>query len=456
MKARILVVDDDPNFLHVISLRLKKAGYDVIGLADEHKAIKAVSEQDIEVAIVDLQLKRNDGISLMTQLHLIKPDLPIIILTAYGSIETAVKAMEKGAFTYLTKPFKKRELLAHLERALENRFLHQEVKRLQNLVKEYSFSNIVAKSSKMCQVLKLVAQIAPTDSTVVIQGESGTGKELIAKAIHLASHRAEGPFVALNCAALPESLLESELFGHEKGAFTGAVTANKGLFVAANKGTIFLDEIADMPLSIQAKLLRVIQEKQFFPLGSDTPVKVDVRIIAATNKDLREEVEAGTFRRDLFYRIHVIPIHLPPLRERKEDIPYLVEHFVKKHAPRLGKSIKRVEETAIKKLLSYDWPGNIRELENIIEYALVLTEGSVLKADYIMLPEQSSSNIKSFKEAKAEFERKYLCEVLRLTQGNISQAATLAGKYRADFYKLLRKHQIDPQAFKLKISSEPD
>ncbi len=455
MKARVLIVDDDKNFLDLLSLRLQSEGYEVIGVADENKALKALSENEIHVAILDLQLKRTDGIALMNQLHLVRPELPIIILTAYGSIESAVKAMQKGAFTYLTKPFDKKELLAHLEKALEKGALTKEIKRLRSLVnEEYSFTNIVAKSPAMRQVLKLVAQIAPTDSTVLIQGESGTGKELIAKAIHLASPRAEGPFVALNCAALPESLLESELFGHEKGAFTGAVTASKGLFAAAHRGTIFLDEIGDMPLSIQAKLLRVLQEKKFYPLGSEKPVKVDVRIVAATNKDLWQEVEKGHFRRDLFYRIHVIPIKLPPLRERKEDIPYLVKHFIRKHAPRLGKEVKRIDEAALKKLLRYNWPGNIRELENVIEYALIMTESDKIKKEHIFLPEGDDVEIKTFKEAKTEFERDYLCQVLRITQGNISKAASLAGKYRADFYKLLRKHNIDPKEFKIKISSD--
>ena len=286
-------------------------------------------------------LAHSDGLALMEHFRPIHPDVPTIILTAHGSIENAVEAMRRGAYSYLTKPFEPTDLLMQIERALENRQLNSEIKRLKELLEErFDFANIVARSGKMRAVLDMVTRIAKLDSTVYIHGESGTGKELVAKAIHLASDRKDKTFVALNCAALPETLLESELFGHEKGAFTGAVKSTKGLFTQAHGGTLFLDEIGDMPLATQSKLLRVLQERQFYPVGSECPVEVDVRVIVATNKDLAEQVKKGLFRDDLFYRIHVIPIYLPPLRERKEDIVPLVEHFLKKCSQQMKKEVK--------------------------------------------------------------------------------------------------------------------
>ena len=320
-KTNILVVDDDSSLLDLIRMRLENHGFDVAAAANEDQARQTAVRQLLDVAVIDLQLVNQDGISLMEELHLIHPDMPVIILTAHGSIESAVEAMKRGAFTYLTKPFDSRELILQIERALEKTKLTGEIKRLRELLGEkYNFTNIVAKSEAMRNILDQVARIAATDSTVAIYGPSGTGKELIAKAIHIASPRKDYPFLAVNCAAIPESLLESELFGYEKGAFTGAERKTRGLFTRADRGTLLLDEIGDMPFSIQAKLLRVLQERIFFPLGSDEPVSVDVRVLAATNKDLREEVRAGRFREDLFYRIHVIPVELPPLKDRKEDI----------------------------------------------------------------------------------------------------------------------------------------
>ncbi len=448
-RFKILVVDDDRSILTVLSMRLESAGYEVITAINGDEAKKAVKENSVDLAIIDQKLENEDGIELMQEIHLIVPELPVIILTAYGTIDSAVEAIKKGAYTYITKPFDPKNLLMHIDKALESRRLTFELENLRQLLhQEYSFSNIVAKSEKMREILKLVSQIAPTDSTVFIHGESGTGKELIAKAIHLASHRSKAPFVAINCAALPETLLESELFGYEKGAFTGAIKSTKGIFSRAHKGTIFLDEIGDMSLSVQAKFLRVLQEKKFYPLGSEHPIEVDVRIIVATNKDLWKEVEQGNFRRDLFYRIHVIPIHLPPLRERREDIPLLVDHFIKKYSKKMSKKIKKIDPKALKKLMLYDWPGNIRELENVVEYAIVMTESEIIGEEHIILPEDVDSKVKTFKEAKAEFEKNYLRTVLKITRGNVSQAAALAGKYRADFYKLLRKYNLDPKSFK--------
>jgi two-component system response regulator GlrR len=385
----------------------------------------------------------------MEELHLINPEMPIIILTAYGSIESAVEAMKRGAFNYLTKPFNPQELLSQIEKALEGYRLASEIKELKELLEDrFNFSNIVAKSEKMQKILKQVSRIAKVESTVYIHGESGTGKELIARAIHLASKRKDKPFIAINCAAIPETLLESELFGHEKGAFTGAVRDSKGLFSQAHEGTTFLDEIGDMSLSLQAKLLRVLQERQFYPVGSEKPVEVDVRVIVATNKDLEAEIQKGLFREDLFYRIHVIPIHLPPLRERKEDIPHLAAYFIKKFSQQMKKEVKGITPIAMQKLMLYDWPGNVRELENTIEYAMVMSHQELITEDIILQAKDVPDKLHPLKEARDAFEKGYIINLLELTKGNVSRAAELAGKYRADFYNLLKKHNIKPEDFK--------
>ena len=449
--GKILVVDDDRNLLELLRIRLESANYEVITAIKEEEAIEAVKNQVFDLSIVDLQLLRQDGISLMEEVHLILPEMPVIILTAYGSIESAVEAMKRGAYSYLTKPFDPQDLLLQIERALENRRLNVEIKRLKELLEErYNFANIVARSEKMKRVLEMVSQIAKTESTVYIHGESGTGKELIAKAIHLTSERKNKPFVAINCAALPESLMESELFGHEKGAFTGAVRSTKGLFTQAHEGTLFLDEIGDMPLSIQAKLLRALQERQFYPIGSEKPVEVDVRVIVATQKDLEGHVKQGLFREDLFYRIHVIPIHLPPLRERREDIPPLIEHFLEKFSQQMKKEVKGVTPQAIQKLMLHEWPGNVRELENTVEYAVVMTQQDTITEDFLLQTKGGISKepLKPLKEARDAYEKAYLIHLLEICEGNVSKAAKLAGKYRADFYDLLKKHNLKSEDFK--------
>jgi two-component system response regulator GlrR len=305
-------------------------------------------------------------------------------------------------------------------------------------------------------VLEVVSRIASTDSTVYIHGESGTGKELIARALHLSSGRKDKTFVTINCAALPENLLESELFGHEKGSFTGAVRTSKGLFVQAHEGTIFLDEIGDMPLSIQSKFLRVLQERRFTPVGGDRPVAVDVRVIVATNKDLGKLAAQGLFREDLFYRIHVIPLELPPLRERKEDIPLLVDHFISKYGRQMNKDVKGLTPKALQRLMLHDWPGNVRELENTIEYAMAMTRSDVINEEGVLPAKAGRSDepLKPLKEAKDAFEKEYLVNILKITRGNVSTASELAGKYRADFYNLLKKYEINPGDFK-KEPSQP-
>lgn len=447
---KILVVDDDDNFLKLIRIRLELAGYDVITALNEDEAIIKVREEVPDLSIVDLKLVHKDGISLMEEIHSINPYMPIIILTAHGSIESAVEATKKGAFNFLNKPFDPEELLLQIEKAMENQRLVSELKRLEGLLKEkYDFKNIIARSEKMRMVLELVSRVAGTDSTIYISGESGTGKEVIAKAIHLASKRRDKPCVAINCAAIPDTLLESELFGHEKGAFTDAKRGYEGLFAQAHEGTMFLDEIGDMSFSVQAKLLRVLQEKQFYPLGSGKPVDVDVRVIVATNKDLQAKVKDGSFREDLFYRIHVVPIDLPPLRERKEDIPLLAEHFLKEISQRMKKDIKGISAMAMQKLMLYNWPGNVRELENTIEHAVAITQDDVI-CEEIILPSRDVpvESLKSYKEAVEDFKRGYIIRLLEFTKGNVSRAAELAEKYRADFYNLVKRYNLKPEDFK--------
>ena len=446
-------------------MRLESADYEVMATGDEAEAVRVLKEKFFDLCIVDLMLANGDGLALMDEFRSIHPEVPTIILTAHGSIESAVEAMRRGAYSYLTKPFEPADLLLQIDRALENRNLNCEIKRLKDILNErYDFANIIARSGKMRAVLDVVGRIAKLDSTVHIHGDSGTGKELIAKAIHLASDRKDKAFVALNCAALPESLLESELFGHEKGAFTGAVKSTRGLFTQAHGGTLFLDEIGDMPRSTQSKLLRVLQERQFYPVGSEVPLEVDVRIIVATNKDLEDQVRKGLFRDDLFYRIHVIPVYLPPLRERKDDIMPLLEHFLKKYNQHMKKEVKGLTPEALRKLMMHDWPGNVRELENTIEYAVAMTQSDTLTEDYILqgksvttehppslaqeAGEQPSRGLKPLKDARDGFERDYLIQVLSMTEGNVSQAAKLAGKYRADFYDLLKKHDLNAHEFK--------
>jgi two-component system response regulator GlrR len=446
----LLIVDDDHNLLELMKMRLESSGYVVTTAADEDEAKALTVGRAFDLAIIDLQLVRQDGISLMEELHGVNPSMPVIILTAHGSIETAVESMKRGAFTYLTKPFDARELILHVEHALENRRLASEINRLKELLTErYDFQNIVARSAVMKKVMESVSRISKTDSTVYICGESGTGKELIARAVHLASNRKDKPFVAINCAAIPETLLESELFGHEKGAFTGAIKSSRGLFAQAHEGTIFLDEIGDMPLTTQAKFLRVLQERQFYPVGSEQPLEVDVRVIAATNKDLAEHVKQGLFREDLFYRIHVIPVVLPPLRERKEDIPVLVDYFLKKFSGEMNKKIKRLTPKAMQRMMLHDWPGNVRELENTIEYAVAMANHDVITEDLILpTKDESDTAVKPLREARETFEKSYLTRILELTQGNVSNAAALAGKYRADLYNLLKKYKLNPSNYK--------
>ena len=450
---KILIVDDDKNMLEVLSLRLEAEGYNVTATGGAENALELINRELFDLALVDLKLGENEsGINLMNRLHQTVPEMPVIILTAYGTIDTAVEAMKQGAYSFITKPFNRRELLLQIKNGLEKSSLSREIRRLKALVGErFGFENIIGKSKKMQDVMEQVARAAETDSNVCIYGESGTGKELIAKSLHLLSSRKDRSFVAVNCAAIPEGLHEGELFGYEKGAFTGAVRSKKGFFSQAHGGTLFLDEISEIPESMQVKLLRVLQERCFYPLGGEKPTEVDIRILTATNRNLEEEVKNGRFRKDLFYRIHVIPINLPSLRERKEDIPLLVNHFLNKFNQRMKRDKKEISMAAMQKLVAYSWPGNVRELENTIEYAVAMSVHDVIDEDLILnTSARKAEDFKSFKDAKNLFEKDYLSNILSLAGGNVSTAAKIAGKYRGDLYALMRKHALDPSIFKRK------
>ena len=447
---KILVLDDEKNLLKVIKMRLEANGYEVAAALQAEAAVEIAKKEEIDLALVDLKLVGKNGIEVMGELHQISPEMPIIILTAYGTIKSAVDAMKRGAYSYVTKPFDYRDLLLQIKNGLEKSRLSKEVLRLRTMIEgKYGFKNVIGKSEKMKKVLVQVKQAAESESSVYIEGETGTGKGLLAKALHLASSRKNGPFIVINCATIPENLLESELFGYEKGAFTGATRSKKGLFLQAHKGTLFLDEISEMPLFMQVKLLQALEEREFYPLGGEKPVKVDTRLIAASNRKMKERVKKGDFREDLFYRIYVIPIKVPPLRERKGDIPLLAEHCLQKITKDNKKEIKGLSPSALQKLMLYSWPGNVRELENTIECAVAMTTQDVITEDLI-LPAQTGEGdrLRPLKEAKQGFEKNYVVQILELTRGNISRAAKLAGKYRADFYDLLKKYDLNPEDFR--------
>ena len=443
---RVLLIDDDEGLLHLLKVRLTAMGFQVVPCTTAEEALEEARNEIFDMAITDLRLAAQDGLDLMDELLLIHPTLPVLVLTAHGSIPNAVEAMQRGAFGYLTKPFDDKELSASIEKALTQQRMRREIQRLKVLVKElYGLENVIAASGPMQTLLQQVVQVADTNATICIAGETGTGKEVIARVIHSNSRRAREPFVAINCGAIPESLFESELFGHARGAFTGAYESKRGLFQTADGGTLFFDEIGEMPLAMQGKLLRTLQEREVHPVGTSRPVKVNARIIAASNKDLGQAVKKGTFREDLYYRIHVVPLTVPPLRERRADIPLLAQHFLKLNAQRMNKDIHGFLPDAMQKLMLSPWRGNVRELENTIEKAVVMATQDMITADLIhYLDTATEGQMKPLTEAKADFEQGYLKEVLESTRGNISRAALIAGRYRADFYKLLRKYRLHP------------
>jgi two-component system, NtrC family, response regulator GlrR len=455
-KEHILVVDDEEGLLQLVKMRLTAMGFGVTGCTTGREAIAAAKNNRFDLAITDLRLGSEDGLDVTEELLRMHPGLPVIILTAHGSIPNAVEAMQRGAFGYLTKPFDDKELKAKIEEGLSPQRMRGEIQRLKSLVNElYGMDNIVARSPAMQRLLQQVVQVADSDASILLFGETGTGKEVFARVIHSNSRRSKGPFVALNCAAIPETLFESELFGHVRGAFTSAHGAKRGLFQSANGGTLFLDEIGEIPLSMQVKLLRAVQEREVREVGSEISTKIDVRIITATNKDLGEAVKNGSFRNDLYYRISVVPLFLPPLRDRRDDIPLLAQHFLIASAKRANKDLRGFTPAALNRLVTHPWPGNVRELENVVEKASVMTRQDMITPD--LLPSMGTSPdapMKPLTEAKEEFEKTYLKNVLQLTGGNISRAAQFAGRYRADFYKMLKKYGLHPSTTKAKAEAD--
>ncbi|MDC3962351.1 sigma-54-dependent transcriptional regulator [Polyangium jinanense] len=480
-RPHILVIDDEPHLCELLAYRLEHHGYRVSAELSVRGGMEALEQGNIDAIILDLRLEDGDGMEVLGEVQKRSPDLPVIILTAHGTIETAVLAIQRGAYGFLTKPFQDYELLQKLAHAIESGRLKREVAGLRRIVGDASSDiRLLGTSESIAAVRERIARVAPADATILLLGESGTGKELAARSLHALSARKGRPFVAVNCGALPAELLESELFGHVRGAFTGASRDKDGLFAAARGGTLLLDEIGEAPAPVQVKLLRVLQEKRFSKVGSATEEDADVRIVAATNRDLRAEVAAGRFREDLFYRLHVVPIVMPPLRERKDDIPLLAELFLRRAAARYGLAEPYLSPEAMRVLLAHSWPGNVRELANVMEGAILLCQDERIRPQHILAtlatparpptPITSEAPAESAEEepplglavlggdpeaplpplraARDSFERAYLVEALRRAGGNVSAAAKLAGRNRTDFHDLLRKHGLSGADFK--------
>jgi two-component system response regulator HydG len=447
-RARILVVDDEESHRIMLRAVLQEEGYQVAEAADGPDAIRAVEQEPFDLILLDIRMTTMDGIETLTEIRKVSPFVPVLMMTAYASVKTAVEALKAGAFEYLTKPLDIEELKILMEKALEHYHLREENLALrERLGDRFDFSKIIGKSEKMKELFDLLAQVAPTDATVLILGESGTGKELVANAIHHNSPRATQPFIKVACAALPETLLESELFGHEKGAFTGAIARKEGRFQLAHRGAILLDEVGEMSATTQAKILRVLQEKEFEPLGSTRVVKVDVRVIAATNKDLEKEIREGRFREDLFYRLNVVPVSLPPLRERKEDILALASHFLSIYREKNKKELREISGKALDLLVRYDWPGNIRELENCIERAVVIARGEIIAPADLPPQIQALSSEKEDSEVRfpsgislQEVEKALILRTLEDTGGNRSRAAEILGINRRTLQMKLKEY----------------
>jgi two-component system, NtrC family, response regulator GlrR len=454
MATDILLVDDDPDLLKLIGLRLTAAGYRVKSAESGDAALAQIAIARPAVVVTDLRMPGLDGMQLFEQINAQHPTLPVIILTAHGTIPDAVAATQRGVFGFLTKPFDPPELLAKVAQAAA--VAGESAQGTASTSPGDAWrSAIITRSAKIDDLLRRARLVADSMASVLVLGESGTGKELLARALHAASNRAEKPFLAINCAAIPENLLESELFGYAKGAFTGATTAQQGLFQAANGGTLFLDEIGDMPLSLQAKLLRVLQESMVRPVGSSQSVPIDVRIISATHRNLDQMRAERTFREDLFYRLNVVALKLPSLADRREDIPLLVSHFLKAISTRYRKPLPALAPDAMAAMVAAPWPGNIRQLENLLEQAVALCTTNVIPLSLISSGlDDAQAPLVSFETARKSFERDYLVRILKLTAGNAAQAAQLAGRNRTEFYKLLQRHNLEPGMFKEEIAAK--
>ncbi|RNL63526.1 sigma-54-dependent transcriptional regulator [Zhongshania marina] len=439
-RIRVLLVDDDPGVLQLLSMRLEALNFEVICADGGETALAKLQTESANIVISDLRMDGMDGIELFEKIQHRYPSIPVIVLTAHGSIKEAVSATQKGVFSFLTKPVDKDELLSSIQQAL-NLNSHSPAD-------QSSSDNIITCSANMQQLLEQTKLLAKSDINIMIRGESGTGKELLASALQSLSARADQPYIAINCSAIPAELLESELFGHVKGAFTGANRDNKGLFASADGGTVFLDEIGDMPAPLQVKLLRVLQEQKIRPVGSNEDINIDVRVLSATHQHLEDAISEGRFREDLYYRLNVASLSLPALRERRADIPLLAKHFLESIAQRTSGTAKKFSPAALHALMSYDWPGNIRQLSNIVEQLAALAPAAIIGEAQVIaaLPQSTipTQEIPPLAEARKKFEREYLEQILLQTQGNVTDAARQAGRNRSDFHKLIKKHQLNP------------
>lgn len=455
-KPRVLVIDDE-EIVRISCLRtLQPEGYEVKVVQSGAEGIKILEKETFDLVLTDLKMPDMDGIEVLRRVKEGWPDAEIIIITGYGTVGSAIQAMKFGAFDYLEKPFTPQDLLLVVSRALEKkRLILKNLQFRQESITLFRLENIVGTSKAIQKIFQLIATVAPTGTTVLLTGESGTGKELVARAIHYNSPRKEQSFVVVDCGTIPDSLMESELFGYMKGAFTGATESKTGLFELANDGTIFFDEIGNLDLSTQAKLLRVIQEREFRPIGGKNPVKIDIRVITATNKDLETMIKEGSFREDLFYRLNIFPIHLPPLRERKEDIPSLSYHFLQKYSEYLGKDVTHISAEAMKVLISHEWPGNVRQLENTVHRAILLCTGKTIRPDHLSFLESKSiddipKTSEELKERKKdlrsksieEIEKAFIIEALKRNDWNITRASADVGMQRSNFHALLKKYDI--------------
>lgn len=438
--ARLLLVDDDPGLLKLLGMRLVSEGYSVVTAESGPEALRVLGREKVDLVISDLRMDEMDGLQLFSEIQKGQPGMPVIILTAHGSIPDAVAATQQGVFSFLTKPVDKDALYKAIDEALEQR---------SPAADEAWRQAIVTRSPLMLRLLEQAGMVAQSDVSVLINGQSGTGKEIVAQAIHNASPRHDKPFVAINCGALPEQLLESELFGHARGAFTGAVSNREGLFQAAEGGTLFLDEIGDMPVALQVKLLRVLQERKVRPLGSNRDIEINVRIISATHRDLPKAMARGEFREDLFYRLNVVNLKIPPLSERTEDIPLLANHLLRQSADRHKPFVRAFSSDAMKRLMAAKWPGNVRQLVNVIEQCVALTSSPVIGDALVeQALEGENTALPTFVEARNQFELNYLRKLLQITRGNVTHAARMAGRNRTEFYKLLSRHELDANDFK--------
>ncbi len=451
-KVRILVVDDDPDMLRLLSLRLEAAGHAVVAETSAEAALARLEVMRPQLVLSDVRLPGMDGLALFDAIQARFAGLPVILLTAHGSIPDAVDATLRGVFSYLTKPFEGKELLAAVSRALAVSSVNRPQAGTHN---DTWREEIVSRSTAMDEVLAEARMVAPSDASVLIRGESGSGKELLARAIHRASPRSNGAFVAVNCSAIPEALLESELFGHVKGAFTGAVAHHRGLFQSADGGTLFLDEIGDMPLPLQVKLLRVLQERQVRPVGAQQSIAVDVRILSATHRDLEAAMTQGDFREDLYYRLNVVTLSLPPLSERREDIALMAQHFLQRLARKYHKPLNGFAPEALTLLTKAVWPGNVRQLHNVVEQVCALATTPLIPVALVQRAMRVPSvEVLGFVEARNRFEREYLVGLLKLTDGQVADAARLAHKNRTEFYRLLQKHGLTPGLFRTDSTDE--